>query len=106
MTVSMKTSSVAPGSELKLLTSHFLVDYSCMITVTCLANIQGSVGLILAKASTMRISIPLDLSSRSFVPLPRLIHSRRHATLLNKESYRSMGTTGDPENRSVSGTYR
>ncbi len=28
------------------------------------ANIKGSVGLILAKASAMRISIPLDLSSR------------------------------------------
>ena len=30
----------------------------------CYANIKGSVGLILAKVSTMRISIPLDLSSR------------------------------------------
>ena len=36
----------------------------------CFANIKGSVGLILAKASAMRISIPLDLSSRSFIPLP------------------------------------
>ncbi len=34
-------------------------------------NIKGSVGLILAKASEMRISIPLDLSSRPFTPLPR-----------------------------------
>ena len=31
------------------------------------ANIKGSVGLILAKASAMRISIPMDLSSRSFI---------------------------------------
>ncbi len=31
----------------------------------CLANIKGSVSLILAKASVMRISIPLDLSSRT-----------------------------------------
>jgi hypothetical protein len=30
------------------------------------ANIKGSVGLILAEASAMRISIPLDLSSRLF----------------------------------------
>ena len=37
------------------------------------ANIKGSVGLILAKASAMRISIPLDLSSRPFIPLPRFI---------------------------------
>jgi hypothetical protein len=32
------------------------------------ANIKGSVELILAKPSTMRISIPLDLSSRPFIP--------------------------------------
>ena len=38
---------------------------------TCLANIKGSVGLILAKDSAMRISIPMDLSSRSFIPLYR-----------------------------------
>jgi hypothetical protein len=30
-------------------------------------NIKGSVGLILAKTSDMRISIPLDLSSRSLI---------------------------------------
>jgi hypothetical protein len=48
----------------------------------CLANIKGSVGLILAKASAMRISIPLDLSSRPFIPPPCLFHSRRSTTLL------------------------
>ena len=32
----------------------------------CLANIKGSVGLILVKVSVMRISIPLDLSSRPY----------------------------------------
>jgi len=36
----------------------------------CLPNLKGSEGLILAKASDMRISIPLDLSSRPFIPLP------------------------------------
>jgi hypothetical protein len=36
------------------------------------ANIKGSMGLILAKASVMRISIPLDLSSRPFIPLHAL----------------------------------
>ena len=45
-------------------------------------NIKGSVGLILAKASAMRISIPLDLSSRSFIPLPCFIRSRRATPLL------------------------
>ncbi len=48
----------------------------------CLANTKGSVGLILAKVSTMRISIPLDLSSRPFIPPPRLLRSRRSTTLL------------------------
>ena len=43
----------------------------------CLANIKGWVGLILAKTSVMRISIPLDLSSRPFIPSPYFIHSRR-----------------------------
>ena len=40
------------------------------LRAACLANIKGSVGLILTKASDMRISIPLDLSSRPFIPLP------------------------------------
>jgi hypothetical protein len=48
----------------------------------CYANIKGSVGLILAKASVMRISIRLDLSSRSFIPLPRFMRPRRAAPLL------------------------
>ena len=48
----------------------------------CLANIKGSVGLILAKASTMRISIPFDLSSRPFIPPPCFLRSTRSTTLL------------------------
>jgi hypothetical protein len=48
----------------------------------CFTNIKGSVGLILAKASVMRISIPLDLSPRLFIPPPFFIHSRRPTTLL------------------------
>ena len=52
------------------------------LDVACLANIKESVGLILAKVSVMRISIPLDLSSRPFTPPPRFIRSRRPTTLL------------------------
>ena len=52
------------------------------LRAVCLANIKGEVGLILAKASAMRISIPLDLSSRPFIPLPCLIGSRRSTTRL------------------------
>ena len=57
-------------------------DQFRFLRAVCLVNIKGSVGLILAKASTMRISIPLDLSSRSFIPPPRFIRSRRSAPLL------------------------
>jgi hypothetical protein len=39
--------------------------------------LRGSVGVILTKAPVMRISIPVDLSSRSFLPLPSFIRSRR-----------------------------
>ena len=45
-------------------------------------NIKGSVGLILTKASAMRIFIPLDLSSRPFIPLTRFICRRRPLPLL------------------------
>jgi len=36
-------------------------DHFRFLHVPCLVNIKGSVGLILAKSSDMRISIPLDL---------------------------------------------
>ena len=36
-----------------------------------------SVSLILAKASAMKVTIPLDLSTRPFIPLPRFFHSVR-----------------------------
>ena len=57
-------------------------DQFRFLHAACLANIKGLVGLILAKASVMRISIPLDLSSRSFIPLPCFIRSRRSTPLL------------------------
>ncbi len=52
------------------------------LRAVCYGNIKGSVGLILAKASSMRISISLDLSSRPFIPLPRFICRRRPLPLL------------------------
>jgi hypothetical protein len=52
------------------------------LRAACFANIKGSMGLILAKASDMRISIPLDLSSRPFIPLPRFRRPRRVTPLL------------------------
>ncbi len=52
------------------------------LRAACYANIKGSVGLILAKASAMRISIPLDLSSLTFIPLPCLMRPGRAAPLI------------------------
>jgi hypothetical protein len=49
-----------------------------------LSNLKGSVGLILAKASAMWVTIPIDLSTRSFIPLPRFLNSRRVPPLLNQ----------------------
>ena len=50
-------------------------------TVT-VVKLKGSVGLILLKDSVMRVTIPLDLSTQSFIPLPRIFHSRRAPPLL------------------------
>ncbi len=57
-------------------------DQFRLLRATCLVNLKGSVGLIFAKVSVMRISIPLDLSSRSFLTLPCFIRSRRPIPLL------------------------
>ncbi len=47
------------------------------LRVSCFTNVKSEVGLIMVKASAMRISIPLDLSSRSFIPTSCFIRSRR-----------------------------
>jgi hypothetical protein len=57
-------------------------DQFRFLRATCLVNLKGSVGLILATVSTMRISISIDLSSRPFIPLPCFIRSRRPLPLL------------------------
>jgi hypothetical protein len=59
-------------------------DQFRFLDTTCLPNLKGSVGfvLIMVKASVMRIYIPLDLSSRSFIPLPRFIRSCHPTSLL------------------------
>jgi hypothetical protein len=57
-------------------------DQFRFLRTTCSTNLKGSVGLILAKASVMRISIPLDLSSRPFIQLPCFSRSRRPIPLL------------------------
>ena len=44
-------------------------DQFRFLRASCFANLKGAVGLIMAKASVMRISIPLDQSYRPFIPL-------------------------------------
>ena len=58
-------------------------DQFRFLRFACLANLKGSVGLILVKVSVMRISIPLDLSSRSVIPLSRFIRSLCPTLLLD-----------------------
>ena len=57
-------------------------DQFRFLRASCFANLKGAVGLIMVKASVMWISIPLDLSSRPCVPLPRFVRSRRPTPLL------------------------
>ena len=57
-------------------------DQFRFLRAVCLTNLEGSVVLILVKASAMRVIIPLDLSTWSFIPLPRFFHSRRAPPLL------------------------
>jgi hypothetical protein len=49
-----------------------------------LAYLKGSVGLILDKASAIRVTIPIDLSTCPFIPLPPFFNSRRVPPLLNQ----------------------
>ena len=57
-------------------------DQFRFLIASCFANLKGDVGLIMVKTSNMRISIPLDLSSRPFIPFPRFIRSRRPTPFL------------------------
>ena len=52
-------------------------DQFRFLRASCIPNLKGTVGLIMVKTSDMWISIPLDLSSRSSIPLPRFIRSCR-----------------------------
>jgi hypothetical protein len=52
------------------------------IRAACLADLKGSIWLMLGKVSAIRVTIPLDLSARSFVPLPRFIRTRNTTPLL------------------------
>ena len=52
------------------------------IRAACWANLKGSIGLMLGKVSVMRVTISLDLSTRSFIPLPRFILTRTTESLL------------------------
>ncbi len=56
-------------------------DQFLFIRAAGLANLKGSVRLIFGKPSDMRTSIPIDLSSRTFIPLSPFIRSRRPTPL-------------------------
>jgi len=61
------------------------------LRAVCLPNLKGCVGLILAKVSgllfpsiCLRVTIPIDLSTGSFIPVPRFFNFRRAPPLLNQ----------------------
>ena len=45
-------------------------DHFGFLRSSRLDNLNGSVVLILTKTSVIRVTIPIDLSTRSFIPLP------------------------------------
>ena len=57
-------------------------DQFRFLRVATLSNLKDSVGLILTKTSTMRVTIPIDLSTQSFISLTRFCNSRRPTPLL------------------------
>ncbi len=48
-------------------------DHFCFLRASRLANLKGSVGLILVKDSAMWVTIPIELSTCPFIPLPRFL---------------------------------
>ena len=62
-------------------------DQFRFIRPPCLTNLKDSIGLMLVETSVMRVTIPLDLSTRTFIPLPRLF-----TLVLQRRSYVSFNT--------------
>jgi hypothetical protein len=58
-------------------------QFRFLLTV-CLSNLKGSVGLTFNQGlgNLMRVTIPIDLSTWSFIPLPHFFHSRHARPLL------------------------
>jgi hypothetical protein len=95
MPVAASTSGRINEEFLRLMFLHDHLDVSVLvgelseestqfrfIRAGCLTNLKGSIGLMLDKDSVMRVTIPLDLSTQSFIPLPRFIHTRTTTPLL------------------------
>jgi hypothetical protein len=95
MTVTTSTSGRMNEEFLRLMFLHVHRDTSALAgelpeesaqfrfnRAACLVNVKDSIGLMLSKVSTMRVTIPLDLSTRSFIPLPRFILTRTTTPLL------------------------
>ena len=74
-----------PHRETSVLTNQLSEesDQFRFLRDSCFVNLKGDVGLIMTKASAMRISIPLDLSSPPSIPRPRFIRSCRPTPILD-----------------------
>ena len=80
MPVAVDTSGRIYDDFLRLLFLHAHREASAL--ANDLPEASGHFRFLHTDCLANRISIPLDLSSRSFIPLPRLIRSRRRTTLL------------------------
>ena len=58
-------------------------DFQIDVLLYWLPNLKGSIVLILAKDSDIRISTSLDISTPSFIPLPCFIRFRHTTPLLD-----------------------
>jgi hypothetical protein len=91
--LSVDTTGRLYDNIIRLLFLHALRETSALVNelpeesdnflqTSCVSNLKGVVGLNMTKVSVMWTSIPLDLSSRSFIPFPRFIRSRRPTPFL------------------------
>ena len=89
MTLSVQSVFLHPHRETGVLTGELPEesDQFRFLRATLLTNLKGSVGLILVETSVIRVTIPIDLSRWSFIPLPRFFNSRRAPPLLTSSLF-------------------
>ena len=85
MTLSVYSSDMNVHRETSILPGELPEesDQFCFLRDTPLANLKVSVGLILSNDSTMRVTIPIDLSTCHFIPPPHFFNSGPHVNTMS-----------------------